>query len=123
MTDIRFHKNDLPDLARSPLLDEQTQEVQDQGVGFSRDRLDRRDLGATVELRVAQELVELGHLPRRLDEVAQVLADLCQAPGLLRGLEERPRVCAMDDAQRPAPAPAKPAPPLLVSSVKPTLMR
>ena len=90
---------DLRDLPGAALLDQQAQEVEDERIGLARDRVDGGGLRALVELRVAEQLAELGHLPLGLDEVAEVAADGGHAPGLLRRLEQRARVGAVDDAQ------------------------
>src|SRR5581483_6963177 len=90
---------DLVDLSPAPLLDQQAEDVEDERVGVAGDDVDGRGLGALVELRVAEDLLEVRNLPHRLDEVAELLAHVAQAPGFPRRLEQRPRVGAMDDAQ------------------------
>ena len=57
----------------------------------------RRLARAGVDLRVAQQRAQLGHLALGLDELCQLLADLLEPALLLRGLEERLRVHAVDD--------------------------
>src|SRR5581483_8088790 len=88
---------DLVDFSPAPLLDQQAQQVEDERIRVSGDRVDGGALRAAVELRVAQDLLQLGHLVRRLDEVGELLADVAQPPGLLRGLEQRPRIRPMHD--------------------------
>src|SRR5262249_28227317 len=90
---------DLLDRAAAPLLDEQPHEIADERFALAEDGVDRGGLRALVELRIAQDLTELGHLLRRLDEAGELLAGLGDAPGLLRGLVQGPRVGAVDDAQ------------------------
>src|SRR5581483_6955212 len=90
-------RRDLVDLTPAPLLDQQAEQVEDERVGVAGDRVDRGALRAPVELRVAQDLLQLGDLLRHLDEVGQLLAHLGQAARLLRRLEQRPRVGPVDD--------------------------
>ena len=80
---------DFFDLAAAVLLDEQSQHVAHEGVGVPDDGVDDGCLRLLVELRVAKDLAQLGHLSRRLDEVAELLPDLSDAPGLLCGREQR----------------------------------
>src|SRR5581483_11008438 len=110
---------DLVDLSPTPLLDQQAQQVEEERVGAARDRIDDGALCAPVQLRVAQDLLQLRDLLRRLDEVGQLLAHVRQAARLLRRLEEGAGVRPVDDrhAYSPAPAPAKPAPPQRRSSM------
>ena len=60
---------DLRHLSPAALLHEQAQEVEDERIAPSGDGVDGGGLRPLVELRVAEQLVELGHLPACLDEV------------------------------------------------------
>src|SRR5262249_4428875 len=70
---------------------QQEQEVAQQLVVVAEDVLDRGCPRARVELRVAQQLAELGHLRVGLNDLLELLADRLE-PGLLQGrLQERVR--------------------------------
>ena len=77
---------DLFDLAGTVLLREQEQEVTDESLVPTQQLLECRGLDGLVELRVPQELAQLGDLALRLDEVAQLLAHGVEPVFLLRGL-------------------------------------
>src|SRR6478672_2695622 len=98
---------DLLDLPAAAFLDQKPQEVADERVGVARDGIHGGELRPLVELGVAQDLRELRHLTLGLDEVAELLSHLCELPPLLRGLEQRPRVRAMNNTHvsRSAPPP------------------
>ena len=91
---------DLAELPAAVLLDDEQEEVADELVGAAEDVLERLRLRARIDLRVAQQRVELGHVVDRGREVAELLADGREPPRLLRGFEERARVRAVGDAQR-----------------------
>ena len=88
---------DLVDLAGAALLGEQADEVADEVVVALQQLAERRALRARVELRVAQQAAQLGHVVDGLDERGEVGADGVEAAGVLRRLEERARVGAVDD--------------------------
>src|SRR5207253_11072138 len=59
--------------------------------------VERRGVRARIELRISEQCVELRYLVDRCDEVAEVLAHVCQTLGVLGGVEEGARVYAVRD--------------------------
>jgi hypothetical protein len=108
----------LVDLASAALVDQQPEQVSDERVTLPEDGVDRGCLCTPVELRVAEDLLKLGYLLRRLDEVGELLADRGQAAFLLGGFEERPRVGAVDDAQFSRPSSAEKSSSPIASSIR-----
>ena len=66
---------DLLELPCSVLVDQDEQEVAQQLVASLEQVLERRALRARVELRVAQELAQLGDLGLGLDQLLELFAD------------------------------------------------
>ena len=83
---------------RSPaLLGDDADEVADELVGLGKHRLEHLGLFRRIELRVADQRPQLGHLVDRFDERAELVAHLVDAALRLGRLEERSRVRAGDD--------------------------
>src|SRR5207253_53899 len=89
--------SDVLDLPGSVFLDQQAEEVPHERVALSENGVDRGRLRTSVELGIAQDLLQLRHLLRHLDEVGELLTDRGDAPGFLRGRKERPRIGAVND--------------------------
>src|SRR6266540_2635153 len=80
---------DLAQLAGAVLLDREAEEVAYELVGSAEHRFDRVRLRTRIDLRIAEQRVELRDLVERGGELAEVGAHLLQMVPLLRGLEER----------------------------------
>src|SRR5712691_2656681 len=88
---------DLLDLADAAFLGGQPKEIAEELVGVSEQLLQQLRLRARIELRVAQDGPQLGHVVDGGGEVAELGVNLLQALLLLRGVEQRARIGAMDD--------------------------
>ena len=89
---------DLLQQAAAALVREQQHEVADELVGALEQVLQRRGLRTRVELRVAQQLAQLGHVGGRLRELGETGANLIEPALVERRVEQRPRVDAVHDA-------------------------
>src|SRR5215210_6947863 len=87
---------DLLELGRAALLDEHEQEVAQELLAAGQHVLERRGARSRVELWVAQQLTQLGHLVLGGDDLRQLLADGVERALGLRRLEECVRVDAVD---------------------------
>src|SRR5437870_6159070 len=94
---------DLLDLADAALFRGQAQEVSDELIGFAEQVGDDPSLRLLIELGIAQDRTKLGDVANRGGEVAQLLMDLGKAAVLLRGVEQRARIRAVDGGYRSAP--------------------
>jgi len=86
---------DLPDLPRSPFLDDDEDEVADKLVGTAEDLLEHLGLDARLRLGIHEQSGELGHLVDGGREVLELLADDIEPVPVLRGLEEGASVDAL----------------------------
>ena len=88
---------DLGQLARAALLGDEPDEVADELVAVCRQLPEDVGLAGRLDLRVAQERAQLGHLVHRACERGEIGCDRVHAIGVLRGLEERAGVHAVRD--------------------------
>ena len=88
---------DLRNLARAALLRDEPDEVANELVAAFRQLAEDVGLAGRVDLRVAQERAQLGHLVHRACERGEIGCDRVDAVGVLRRLEERARVHAVRD--------------------------
>ena len=90
---------DVLDLADAALLGREPEEVAQQLLGASEQVLEHGGLRARLELRVAQDRAQLGHVGDGTREVGQLLVHLWEAPVLLGRLEESLGVDPVRNAQ------------------------
>ena len=88
---------DLGQLAGPALLGGEADEVADELVGFPGELLEHLGLPSRIDLRVAKERAQLGHVVHRARERGEVGGDRVDAIRLLRGPEERAGVHALRD--------------------------
>ena len=86
---------DLRELARAALLRDEPDEVAHELVAVRRQLPEDVGLARRLDLRVAQERAQLGHLVHRAGERRKIGRDCVHAVGVLRGLEQRARVHAV----------------------------
>ena len=95
--------HDLLDLADPAFFRGQSQEVLDERIGLTEQVGDDSGLRLLVELGIAQDGAKLGHVANGRREVTQLFVDFRQATLLLRGVEQRARIRAVDGGYRSAP--------------------
>ena len=84
-------------LACAALLRDEADEVAYELVGVGGELLEHLALPGRLDLRVAQERAQLGHLVHRAGERSEIGRDRVDPVGFLRRLEERARVHALRD--------------------------
>src|SRR3954447_11113088 len=109
---------DRPDLARATLLREQADEVDGLLVCVAEHVEQDLRLDALVELGVLEHRGELRHLVDGGREVGQLLAHGLEVVGALRGVEQRPRIHAVRDAQFWLPSSAEKSSSRIDSSIR-----
>src|SRR5207237_4811027 len=90
---------DLLELAGGALVDQHEHEVAQQLVAAGEQVLQGGASRARVKLRVAQELAQLGNLFLGRDDLRELLAHGRESVLFERGIEQRPRIHTIGDAQ------------------------
>src|SRR5919109_490214 len=109
---------DLLDLPDATLLRDEAEEVAHELVGVTEQLVEHRRLRARLELRVTQHGAQLGNVVDGGGEVGELLADLLQAAVLLRGIEQCPRIRAVDDGYLGASSSAEKSRSPIASSIR-----